>query len=746
MSAIIFKDTDKQAMSQIDTSIFSQGPVVVFRWGDERPWPVDFVTPNVSGVFGYPSEEFINGALHYEDIVHPDDLSRVAAEVQRYSFSGCEQYQHEHYRIVTKDKDVRWVEHYTHIVRNTENKVLHYLGYVLDITERKTAELDMRAMLNAVPDLMFKVNQNGTFLDYHARRASDLAMPPEAFLGKRIQDVFPASIAQEGMKCLEKVLRTGDISTHEYAIPTLKGSVCDFEARYVAKGNNEALIVIRDVTQRNLAQDALRKREAQLNLIADQVRAIFWAVDKGLRFTMSHGAGLNTLGLLPNEVVGMSVFDFFRTNDPEYPPIANVIRALNGQSVSFDLVWSRVVYQSFVEPLHDERGEVVGAVGISLDITDRRMSEQRLTQSEARFKDIAESMSDWIWETDANGVYTYCSERIEDILGYRPEEIIGRKPFDLMPGDEAEKIVVEFAEIYANKSPVKNLENWNLAKDGRRVCLLTNGIPLLDDAGNLIGYRGVDTDITERKLTMEALIEAKEEAEVASQAKSQFLSRMSHELRTPLNAILGYSELMMEAGEDPITENQRGTLNTIHEAGHHLLSLINEVLDLARIEAGKMEVALKGVDWREVINQCFELTNPAANNKAVYLKIESPEMVAPLVYADQQRFKQVLLNLISNAVKYNRQGGEAVVRILEDRQNKLRFEIHDTGNGLTKDQIEQLFQPFNRLAPDDGLLEGVGIGLVISKHLVELMGGSIGVHSVPGEGSVFWVILPAAKS
>ena len=746
MSAIIFKDADNRGVSQIDTSIFSQGPVVVFHWGDARPWPVSFVTPNVRAVFGYSAEEFINGVVHYENIVHPDDLPQVADEVKRYSVSGCEHYKHEHYRVVTKDKDVRWVEHYTHIVRNAENNISHYLGYVLDITERKTAELDMRAMLNAVPDLMFKVNQNGTFLDYHARRASDLALPPEAFLGKRIPDIFPAAIAQEGMNCLEKALTTGDISTHEYAIPTLKGGVRDFEARYVAKGGNEALIVIRDVTQRNLAQDALRKREAQLNLIADQVQAIFWAVDRGMRFTMSHGAGLNTLGLLPNEVVGMSVFDFFRTNDPEYPPIANVIRALNGQSVSFDLVWSRVVYQTFVEPLHDEHGEVVGAVGISLDITDRKVSEQRLTQSEARFKDIAESMSDWIWEVDANGIYTYCSERVEDILGYRPDEIIGRKPFDLMPGDEAEKLAIEFAEICANKSPIKNLENWNLTKDGRRVCFLTNGIPLLDDAGNLIGYRGVDTDITERKLTMEALVEAKEQAEEASQAKSQFLSRMSHELRTPLNAILGYSELMMEAGEDPITETQRGTLNTIHEAGHHLLSLINEVLDLARIEAGKMEVSLKGVDWRDVIDQCFELTNPAADKMGVHLKIDSSETLVPLVYADQQRFKQVLLNLVSNAVKYNRQGGEAVVRIREDRQNKIRFEIHDTGDGLTSEQIDQLFQPFNRLAPDDGLLEGVGIGLVISKHLVELMGGKIGVHSVPGEGSVFWVVLPAAKN
>jgi PAS domain S-box-containing protein len=353
-------------------------------------------------------------------------------------------------------------------------------------------------------------------------------------------------------------------------------------------------------------------------------------------------------------------------------------------------------------------------------------------------------MSDWIWEVNTDGVYTYCSERVEDILGYRPEEIIGRTPFDFMTPEEAQKIAAEFSTIYADKSPIKDLENWNFTKDGRPVCLLTNGIPLFDATGNVCGYRGVDSDITQRKLTEQALIQAKEEAEIASKAKSQFMSRMSHELRTPLNAILGYTELLMDPeAEEHLSENQRSSLKTVHQAGRHLLYLINEVLDLAKIEAGTMNINQSHVNWRDEIGQCIELTLPLAEQHSIALSEEFDENAPELVHADSMRLKQVLLNLLSNAVKYNRQGGRVSVHVKESDQSGLRIEVHDTGTGLSEEQMDNLFQPFNRLSAEDNELEGVGIGLVISKHLIELMGGTIGVSSVLGSGTVFWVELAA---
>ena len=730
-------------MNKVDLSIFNHGPVVVFRWLNAPRWPVEFVTENVGTVFGYCAEEFHQQRVYFDALIHPDDKMRIEEEVVLHSQSDNTYFRLEPYRAITKEGRVVWLDHHIHIVRDNDGRITHYVGYVIDITARKTAELDRLAMLNAIPDLMFTVNFEGVFLDYHVRNPGDLAMPPAAFLGKRLADVFPDPLGREGMEHLQRALVSAGVSTHEYTLVTMDGEVREFEARYSAKGHGEALVIVRDISEIKLAQTNLRSSEAQLNLVADQVQAVFWTLDSELRITMMKGAGLKRLGLAPDQLVGTQLFDYFGTDDTDFEPLKSITNALAGQSVSCDYTWNDIMYQTFVEPLHDDDGHIIGVVGISLDTTERKQAEQRLSVSEARFKDIAESMSDWIWEVDSNGVYTYCSERVEDILGYSPQEIIGRTPFEFMPEDEAEKMAAEFAFICRGKSSIKNLENWNLTKDGHLVCLLTSGIPLFDEAGNLRGYRGVDSDITTRKLTEQALIQAKEEAEVASQAKSQFMSRMSHELRTPLNAILGYTELLLLEGEEDnvLSEDQCASLNTVHQASHHLLYLINEVLDLAKIEAGSMRVSQTQVNlWHEV-SQCVELTSPLAEKHNINLTVEYDENFPELVLADPMRLKQVLLNLLSNAVKYNRPRGQVTVLARQSNNARVRIEVRDTGEGLSENQIENLFQPFNRLEAENSEREGVGIGLVISKHLIELMGGAIGVSSVPGAGTTFWVEL-----
>jgi len=321
--------------------------------------------------------------------------------------------------------------------------------------------------------------------------------------------------------------------------------------------------------------------------------------------------------------------------------------------------------------IRDDDDQITHYLGYVLDVSARKKAEETLRESELRFKGIAESMADWIWEVDAQGVYTYCSGRVEDILGYCPEEIVGRTPFDIMPEDEAEKIANIFADIVAKQAPIKNLENWNLAKDGHRVCLLTNGIPLFDGEGNVLGYRGVDSDITERKVSEEQLLQAKLTAEAASQAKSEFLSRMSHELRTPMNAILGFTELMLEVDEDPLTENQRESLNIVRGAGQHLLDLINEVLDLAKIDEGKLQLACDDVDWRKVLKQSVELTQPSLEKRGLSLVDKTSSEGFVMVKADEMRLRQVLLNLLSNAVKFNRPQGSIILRSNVDATGRI---------------------------------------------------------------------------
>jgi signal transduction histidine kinase/FixJ family two-component response regulator len=242
---------------------------------------------------------------------------------------------------------------------------------------------------------------------------------------------------------------------------------------------------------------------------------------------------------------------------------------------------------------------------------------------------------------------------------------------------------------------------------------------------------------------LERATQLREEAEHANRAKSEFLSRMSHELRTPLTAILGFSELLELAPLGP--KEQRGVAH-IKDAGHHLLDLINEVLDISRIEAGHVTLALEAVSVQAVAAECMDLLAPLAARAAVALRLDPDLSGQAHVQADPQRLKQVLVNLLSNAIKYNRRGGTVTLSWVDRPQNRLRLEVTDTGAGILAEKLARLFTPFERLDAEQRGVEGTGLGLALSRGLVELMGGTLGVESAVGVGSTFWIELQRAAA
>jgi signal transduction histidine kinase len=258
-------------------------------------------------------------------------------------------------------------------------------------------------------------------------------------------------------------------------------------------------------------------------------------------------------------------------------------------------------------------------------------------------------------------------------------------------------------------------------------------------------FVGILRDITERKESERRVREEKERAESANRAKSEFLASMSHELRTPLNAILGFAQLMQIDQEEPLTETQQISVEHIKNGGDHLLEVLNEVLDLAKIEAGGVDLEMESVRVGALIGECVSLMAATADELGVKMTMDTALADDPTcVRADATRLKQVFLNLISNAAKYNRPNGSVTISSVAHKAGIQRVSVADTGIGVSDEQLDDLFKPFSRLAVADTEIEGTGIGLTITKRLVERMGGVIGVKSVPGEGSVFWVEMPLA--
>jgi len=391
--------------------------------------------------------------------------------------------------------------------------------------------------------------------------------------------------------------------------------------------------------------------------------------------------------------------------------------------------------------------------GMADGITDIRRQEAML-KTGALQSAILNSRNFSIIATDEKGIIQLFNVGAERMLGYLAAEVVNKiNPSDIHDPQEvmarAEALSLELAttimpgfEALAFKASRGIEDTYDLTyicKDGSRFPAIVSITALRDDYDEIIGYLLIGADNSVRKQVEDELNAAKAAAEKANLAKSDFLSNMSHELRSPLNAILGFAQLM-ESDATPPTPPQKQSIGQILKAGWYLLDLINEILDLALIESGRLSLSQEPMSLAEVMLDCQTMIEPQAQKRDI--RMTFPRLATPyFVYADRTRVKQVLINLLSNAIKYNRVGGAVVVECAVKSPQRIRVSVTDTGAGLPPEKLEQLFQSFNRLGQEDSTEEGTGIGLVVSKRLVELMGGEIGVESTVGLGSVFWIEL-----
>ncbi len=534
------------------------------------------------------------------------------------------------------------------------------------------------------------------------------------------------------------------------------------------------LLIGTDNTARKQAEEALMKagalqnaifKSANFSSIATDAQGVIQIYNVGAERMLGYTAAdvMNKITPAdisdPQEVIARAKALSIEFGTPITPGFeALVYKASRGIEDIYELTYIRKDGSRFpavvsVTALRDVKDAIIGYLLIGTDNTARKQVEEERMRLDQRLRDqqfytrsLIESNIDAIMTTDPRGIITDLNRQMEALTGCTRDELIGAPFKNFFTDPERAEAAIKQALA---EGTITNYELTARSRDNEETVVSYNATTFYDRDRKLQGVFAAARDVTESKRLDQVLQEknvelqsAKVVAEKANLSKSEFLSSMSHELRSPLNAILGFAQLMESDSPEP-TPRQKENIGQILQAGWHLLKLINEILDLAKIESGKLSLSPESVSLDEVLVECRGMIEGQAQKRSIHMTF--PQFDIPcFIHADRTRLKQVLINLLSNAIKYNREQGTVEVAYTVSSPGRIRVSIKDTGAGLPPEKLAQLFQPFNRLGQEAGPEEGTGIGLVVAKKLTELMGGVIGVESSGGKGSVFWFELMAA--
>ncbi|MHB8341411.1 MAG: PAS domain S-box protein [Mycobacteriales bacterium] len=602
---------------------------------------------------------------------------------------------------------------------------------------------------------------DGTITVFNPGAESLLGYRAEEMIGKQTPEVFhdPSEVAaraaelgvEPGFEVFLALARGGQSETREWTYVCKDGGrrTVSLTVSVVSDSAGEvvgSVGVARDVTDEQRAAEELARSAQRFSAVfaANPVPTIITRVADGL-IVMANPAWPKALGWAPEELVGHTATEVGFWVHPETR--VALLETLRSQGFVADLEAEvgtrsgerrRVLISAHPVELNGE----THLIGLFYDITERKRVEAALAESEQLFRQLAEAVGEvFALRTLEPPEFLYVSPACEEIYGFAPETVY-RDPmaFLAVVHSEDRPWVGERMRSLAAAGGRADLEYRIVRADGTARWVRVKASPVIGAGGGVSRVALTIEDVTARKAAEEASRIAREEANRANGAKSEFLSRMSHELRTPLNAILGFAQLL---DLDQPSGAQRESVGHILRGGRHLLELINEVLDISRIEAGQLRVSLEPVLVADALDDALGLVRPLATARQLRLPSGSPAgACAAYVRADRQRLAQVLLNLLSNAVKYNRNGGEVTVDCDLVAPETLRLAVTDTGIGIPDAYLGRLFTPFERFGAEASEVEGTGLGLALTKYLVEAMGGRIGASSEVGRGSTFWVELP----
>ena len=617
-----------------------------------------------------------------------------------------------------------------------------------------------RKMVEDSQDWFWEFDENANFTYVSPRIKDLLGYEPEEVVGQNAFDLMDAEeaarvrrhfdpIAKKYLPFnnLENINRHKD--GHDVYIESSGTPLFDEAGQFIGYRGIDRDITLRKKSEAALNEktEALRESEESYRLLVETQNDLVVKVDVDGRFLFVSPSYCKTFGKSEEELLGKSFMPLVHEEDREttakameklyHPPHTAY---LEQRAMTIDgwrwLAWSD-------KAVLDEKGQIKAIVGVGRDVTERKQVQEELWTSKEKLQNLVDTSTEWVWEIDLSGQHIFSNHRISEFLGYATDDFLGKPYFDFLHEDDLLDVQEKLPRLISER---KGWDGWVLRwrhQDGSYRYLESNARPLFNSAGDLEGFCGTDRDITARKITEEALLQAKQSAEEASRVKSTFLAKMSHEIRTPMIGIIGFSELLESTD---LTDIQRKYLATINESCDTLMVLIDDIFDISKIEEGKLKIVPVAFSLKQCIDELITMHRPSIVGKGLSLKVNLSDDLPEKIFGDPQRLKQILHNLIVNAVKFTDKGSITIDTFVVEQKDAnviLSISVKDTGCGIAKEAQEDIFEQFAQVDnADTRHFDGAGLGLSICRALSILMGGNIRLESQESIGSTFTLQLP----
>jgi len=709
--------------------IIDKSPVIQVIWRPEPGGPVTFISDSIAQ-WGFRRDDFVS-TLVYDDIIHKEDLERERQEFKAFVSSGVNDFIQE-YRIVTKSGEVRWVEDHSFVRRDTDGNPVVYEGIVIDVTVRKLAQQKseelaskLEAIVGAFPDLYFQVDSSGRVLDYNAGRVADLYVPPEQFLGKKLQDVLPPDVGRMYGEAIDEALKTGSILAREYSLD-IEGETRFFEGRLVPIPKEHVFIVVRNITAGKLADEALRKSEEKYRtLFETDVQGVVYQNARG-EITSANPSAERILGLTLEQMQGRTSIDprwkSIREDGSIFPgeEHPSMVALRTGREVR-DIVMGVFnpkegshtwIVVNAIPQFRSGEAKPHQVYTTFDDLTERKLAEEARRASEEKYRQLVDLAQEGIMMTDAEAVIRFANPRMAEMLDYPVHEMVGKSLFQLMDEHAADLARRKIEDRRRGRSDRYEIDL--LRKDGTSVRTNIGVTPIMDKSGHYSGALGVVTDVSDRKRYEDAL-------EVANQKLNLLNQVTRHDALNQLSVMTGWLEVAQEiASEPPVQEYLKKISNSAETMRRHL----DFTSDYQKMGVAKPE-------WIEVKTAFINGTSGfGQGNISKSVQVEGLDVLA------DPMFEKVFNNLVDNSIRH----GDKVTKVgirYEELDDRLSIVYEDDGVGIPKEEKEKMFQR--------GRGKHSGYGLFMVKEILGITGITIAEVGTPGKGARFEISVPRGK-